>query len=198
MHQLFVWEYVVATHEILGYVLLFIGLIVEGEIAVIVAGIFAYLGWFSFPVAYTVAIGGGVAKACIGYSIGQYARAHIGTRPWVQKIENRILKFFPRFEKKPFWSIWVSRFFVLGVHLFTTIFSGLRNIPFSTVLKADILSLIPWTALMMGIGYTLGYTALTLTKDIQTGSLIIFVSILTYVIIQKSVRRFYELRRRKQ
>ena len=43
---------------------------------------------------------------------------------------------------------------------------------------------------MMGIGYTLGYTALTLTKDIQTGSLIIFVSILTYVIIQKSVRRF--------
>jgi hypothetical protein len=51
---------------------------------------------------------------------------------------------------------------------------------------------------MMGIGYTLGYTALTITKDIQTGSLIIFVSILTYVIIQKSVRRFYELRRRKQ
>ncbi len=185
-------------HEVFGYALLFLGLIIEGEIAVIVAGIFAYLGWFSFPVAYMVAIGGGLAKACIAYSLGRYANNKIGSRQWVLSIEQRILSFFPRFETRPFWSIWISRFFILGVHFFTMVFSGLRKVPFSTVLKADILSLVPWVAIMMTIGYTLGYTALTVTEDIRVASLIIFFSVITYVIIQKSLRAFYEFRRRRQ
>lgn len=183
----------VEIHAIIVYFIIFIGVIFEGEIMVIFAGIFSYLGSIHIFIALIAIILGGATKSFLGYTIGFYLNKHHSHRPIISKIERRISYFLPKFNERPFWSIFVSRFFILGIGWFTIVFSGYRNIPLKLYIKAEGYSLVLWSILMLALGYFFGYTALSISRDIRNVLLMILAFFIIFFVVEKIVAFMVEL-----
>jgi len=154
-------------HANLIYLLIILGVIIEGEIAVILAGIFAHLGSLDIYVALAVVVFAGAIKSVLGYSIGYYLQKNQKELPTVCRIERRVNKFFPRFSERPFWSIFLSRFLIFGIYWFALIYAGFTKTKLKTFVKAEIFSLFAWAVIMLSLGYFFSQTAISISRDFR-------------------------------
>ncbi|MCC6323798.1 VTT domain-containing protein [Candidatus Nomurabacteria bacterium] len=177
----------VEYHAFAAYVLIILGVIIEGEIVVIIAGIFAYLGFINIFVAFMATIFGGLSKSAIGYMIGYFLNKNHSHRSLIKRAENRITYFLPQFREKPFWSIFISRFFIFGLNWFTLIFSGYMNVKIKTYIRAEVASLVLWACGMLALGYFVSHTALSISRDIRKFLGIILLFFIAFFIFQKFV-----------
>ncbi|MEI6400002.1 MAG: hypothetical protein WCO58_00575 [bacterium] len=185
MHHLFEFTSLVGSHQFFTYAVIVLGIIIEGDVIVLVAGALSHLGAISVPVTLAVIILGGIAKLFLGYGIGSLLVRKFGAHRFFMVIKKRIDYFLPRFERKPFWSIFAARFFTLGLHMFTLIFSGYSKIPFKKVLKADFSSLFVWAFGLFGIGYFFSYTAMNISHDFRKIIIFVLLFIVLFIIVQR-------------
>lgn len=183
----------IEIHAIIVYFVIFLGVLIEGEVVVIFAGIFSYLGSINIFVALMSVLLGGVIKSILGYSIGFYLNRYHSHRLFMRKIEGRISYFLPKFKERPFWSIFVSRFFILGIGWFTLIFSGYKNIPLKVYAKAESYSLAIWSVGVIMLGYFFGYTALSISRDVRHVLIIILVFFISFFVLEKIIAFIVEL-----
>lgn len=188
----------IEIHAVIIYIIIFFGVIIEGEIVVIFAGIFAFLGSINIFIALAFVLLGGVTKSLIGYTVGFYLNKHHSHRPFMNKIEKHISHLMPRFIDRPFWSIFTSRFLIMGIGWLTLIFSGYKNIPLNIYIKAEGYSLALWSLFMISLGYFLGYTALTISRDIRHILLLILVFFIGFFILEKLISFVFEILNIKQ
>ncbi len=183
----------IEIHAIFIYFIIFFGVVIEGEVAVIFAGIFSYLGFIDIFISFTSVISGGIAKSLIGYSLGCYLNKNHSHKPFVNRIERRIYHFLPHFKDKPFWSIFMSRFLILGIGWFTVVLSGYKRIALSIYAKAEAYSLVLWTIGYLALGHFFGFTALAISKDIRKFLVVILIFFIIFFIIEKIIAFVVEL-----
>ncbi len=183
----------IELHAIAVYFVIFLGVFFEGEVMVIFAGIFSYLGSINFFVALASVVAGGAIKSIIGYTVGYYLNKHHSHRTFMKKIEGRISYFLPKFKERPFWSIFASRFFILGIGWFTIVYSGYKNISLKVYAKAEAYSLAIWSIGVLLLGYFFGYTALSISRDVRHVLLIILVFFISFFVLEKIVAFIFEI-----
>ncbi len=180
-------------HANIAYILITVGMILEGEIVVIMAGIFAHLGSINIViVVISIFIGGGI-KALLGYKIGSYLQNHHSHSPFLCKVEERVNRFFPYFKENPYWSVFLARFLILSLYSFVLIFAGYKKISVRTFIKAEISSLILWSAVMLSLGYLFSYAALSFSRHISNFIGMVFIFFIGFFILEKVVSFFVRL-----
>ena len=177
----------VEAHAVWAYIFIIIGVIVEGEVSVILAGIFSHLGSLNIFISLLCAIVGGASKSFIGYTVGLHLQRHHSHQPFLRLMVKRISYFLPRFDKRPFWSIFISRFFIFGIGWFTTIFSGYRKIPLKIFIRAEAMSLVIWSVGMLALGSFFSYTALSMSQDVRKFFVIIFLFFILFFLLEKVI-----------
>ena len=183
----------VEMHADIAYMLITIGVIIEGEIVVILAGIFANLGSLNIFIAFIATMIGGGVKSIIGYSVGYYLHKNHSGRPIISQAERRVHYFLPRFSERPFWSIFASRFLILGLHFFSFLFSGYKKVKIRTFAEAELASLMIWSTAVLALGYFFSYTALSISRDIRKFIGIILLFFIAFFILEKIVAFIVEL-----
>ncbi|HUC89075.1 MAG TPA: VTT domain-containing protein [Candidatus Paceibacterota bacterium] len=180
-------------HAFEAYILIVIGVILEGEIVVVLAGIFSYIGSLDVFIAFLSTLLGASIKSVLGYSFGYYLNKNHSHRPILYKAEHRINYFLPRFDERPFWSLFLSRFLILGLYWFALIFAGYKRINVRTFIKAEISSFLVWSVAMLSLGYFFSFTALMISRDIRKVLIIIFVFFIAFFILEKLIAFVIEL-----
>jgi len=183
----------VEFHANFAYLLIVLGVILEGEIVVIIAGIFSNLGSLNIFVSFIATLIGGSLKSVIGYSLGYYLQEHHSGKPLIRQAERRVHYFLPRFAEKPFWSIFVSRFLILGLHWFSLIFSGYKRIKVKLFAEGELASLLIWSVAVLSLGYFFSLTALAISRDIRNFIMIIFIFFVAFFILEKIVAFIIEV-----
>lgn len=183
----------IEIHAIIIYFIIFLGVVLEGEIAVIFAGIFSFLGSINIFIVFVSIILGGVTKSFLGYTIGLYLNKHHSHRPFISKMERRISHFLPRFKDRPFWSIFMSRFLILGIGWFTVVLSGYKRIALAIYAKAEAYSLALWSIGYLALGYFFGFTALAVSDDVRKFLIVILIFFILFFIIEKIIAFVVEL-----
>jgi len=186
-------KHFVAIHADLVYLMIVLGVIVEGEIMVIVAGIFAHLGSVNIYFAFLSTIIGGSIKSVLGYSLGSYLQNKHSQRKFLIHAENRVNYFLPKFLNKPFLSLFLSRFLVLGMYWFALIYAGYKKINIRTFIKAEASSLVTWAIIMLSIGSFFSYTALSISRDVRKFIGIILICFFVFFLIEKIIAFIIEL-----
>lgn len=182
-----------AIHANIAYILIALGVIIEGEVVVIIAGIFAHLGSLNIYLALlATAIGGGI-KSILGYSLGYYLQKNHSDKKIVYKTENRINYFLPNFLKRPFLSLFLSRFLILGIYWFALVYAGYKKIKIKTFIKAEASSLVAWALIMLFIGYSFSYTALSISRDVRKFLGIILIFFIGFFILERVIAFVIEL-----
>ncbi len=190
MHTVRILNILVEHHQVLAYFLIFLGLIFEGEVTLISAGVLAHLGAFNFWLVLGFILAGGIVKTFLGYYIGEYLHKRYKHHRFFIYMEKRILYLMPRFKQKPFWSIFISKF-IMGVNYMVVIFSGYQKINYKTYLKAEFLSTITWAPLLLSIGYFFSYTAIHISREVSRFLLIVVFFTLGFVVLDKLISLLY-------
>lgn len=183
----------IEVHAVLVYFVIFLGVILEGEIVVIFAGIFSHLGSINIFIALIAVILGGATKSFLGYFIGYSLNKHHSHNTFIQKVERRISSLLPHFKDKPFWSIFISRFFLFGIGWFTLVFSGYRNVPIRTYIKAEAMSLSIWSVGVILLGFSFSHTALSISRDVRNFLVMIIIFFILFFILEKMIAFMIEL-----
>jgi membrane protein DedA with SNARE-associated domain len=186
-------QHFVEMYAIGAYLLIFLGVIIEGEVVVILAGIFSHLGSINIFSAFIATVLGGVTKSTIGYTVGYYLEKHHSKRVFMQRTESKIAYFLPNFSRKPFWSIFISRFFILGLNWFALIYSGYKKVNLRTYIKAEVASLILWSVIMLALGSIFSYTALSVGRDVRKFLGLLLLFFIAFFIVERIVSFVLEI-----
>ena len=192
MHTVQVLNHLIQDNQVLAYILIFLGLIFEGEIVVITTGVLSHLGALNFWISLSFILVGGMAKTFGGYYLGGFLYKKYSHHSFFRYLEKRVLFFMPRFEKKPFWSIFISKF-IIGVNYLIILFAGYRKINFKTYFKAEIFSTVIWAPLLLYLGFYFSQTALSYSKEISRFSLAIFILLVIFLLFDKLAASFYRI-----
>jgi membrane protein DedA with SNARE-associated domain len=192
MHTINFLVKLVEHHQILVYIILYIGLIFEGEFFLISAGILAHLGALNFWLALVFLFLGGISKTLLGYALGEFLCKKFNHHRFFKFIQKRVYNVLPGFQARPFWSIFISKF-VMGVNHLVIIFSGYEKINYKKFLKAEITSTLIWVPLLLSLGYFFSYTALHVSREIWKFSAVVLILFITFILFDKFVSWLYEL-----
>ena len=192
MNSVHILNHLVWDHQVLAYLLIFIGLIVEGEVVVITAGVLSYLGALDFWLALCFILAGGMVKTFGGYYLGVILQEKYSQANFLKYLKKRVLYFMPRFRERPFWSIFVSKF-IMGANHFVIIFCGYEKIDYKKFLRAEISSTVIWAPLLLSLGYFFSYAALHVTREIWRFLMIVFIFYIIFVLFDKLVSWIYEM-----
>ena len=192
MHTVKLLTNLVEHHQILTYGVIFLGLVFEGEVILIFTGVLASLGALHFWVALLFILAGGVTKTFLGYYFGKFLYNKYNHNKFFTYIERRVLRIMPRFNQRPFWSIFFSKF-IMGVNYFVIIFSGFERIAIKTYLKAELISTAIWAPSLLCLGYFFSYMALNISKEISKFSLVIVLCVVGYILLDKFIGFLYWL-----
>lgn len=192
MHTLKFLVNLVEHHQVLAYVVIFIGLIFEGEVILLSTGVLAHLGAVNFYFALLFVLLGGVIKTFLGYFIGGIIHRRWHTTKFIQYLEHKVSDVMPRFYERPFWSIFISKF-IIGVNHIVIIFSGYKKINVKIYLKAEFLSTALWAPLLLSLGYFFSYTALGVSRNVLKFLLLIIAYIICFIVVDKIIAFGYKI-----
>jgi len=182
----------VIFYQTFAYIILFLGMIFEGEIILLFAGILLHLGAINLIPTIILASAGLVSKSFIAFNLGSFIQRKFPNSRFIKYIDKKIDYFLPDFQEKPFWSIFISKFLV-GLNNFTLIFSGYLKLKFRTYIKAEIFSNILWLSLILSLGYFFSYTAISITKEVKKFTVLVILFIFAFIILEKIVTFVYEI-----
>lgn len=182
----------ILSHQTLAYVVIFFGVLIEGEIFLILAGVSTHIGLFSLMEIIPLILFAAVLKTIFGYQLGVYIRNRFHKNIFVSFIDKKINAFLPRFEEKPFWSIFLSKF-IYGINHFTIIFAGYKKIPRPTYFKAEGISSVIWLTLLFSLGYFFSVAAFSVSRDFRNAILIISFCVILFMVLQKLINFFITL-----
>lgn len=183
----------ISLHANLAYLLIGLGMLIEGEVIVITSGIFVHLGSLNLLITFVVIVLGCCLKASLGYGFGFYLQKNHSHLSIVRRVENRVNYFLPNFSKRPFGAIFLSGFLILSMNLFTHVYSGYKKIKLHIFIKAVFSSVIIWSSIMLFLGYFFSYTALSVSHDIRRFLIIILLCFIFFFILEKAIAFFIEL-----
>lgn len=192
MHTVNLLTNLVGDHQTLAYIIIFFGLIFEGEIVVISVGILSHLGGLNIWFSLLFIILGALTKTFLGYKFGEILFEKFHHHNFFKYIQKRVYNILPRFREKPFWSIFVSKF-IMGINYVVVIFCGYEKIDYKKYLKAEVSSTFIWAPLLLSLGYFFGYTALHISREIWKFSLVIIFLFIVFILFDKLVSWLYEL-----
>ena len=192
MHTVKLLTNLVEHHQVLAYILIFFGLIFEGEVVIITTGILIHLGAITGWIAVLFILAGAVFKIFFGYNLGRFFFNKCSEKKFVKYVDRKVSKIMPRFKEKPFWSLFISKF-ITGANYWVIVYSGYHKINLRTYLKAEFLSTVIWAPLLLSLGYVFSYTALHVSREITKFTLIVVLFTIGFVLLDKFAAFLYWL-----
>ncbi len=183
----------VEAHQYIGYFLLFIAMVLEGETILIIASMLAHLGAFDIGDVLWISLLGVVLGNMLWYYVG-FKLNHKGfAKNIIIRAEKIITYFLPRFREEPFKSIFISKF-IYGANRATVFMSGVLKVEFPLFMKAEFFASIAWVALYASVGYFFGYAAIQVTHKAGYFALLILIFVVVFILLQKLFVFYYERR----
>lgn len=180
------------NYQSLVYFFIFLGLVVEGEFVLLATGILFHLGVLDEYYTIAVVAFGLFSKTMLGYYIGNILHTKWNHTKFLKYIEKRVLSIMPHFRRKPFWSIFISKF-IMGANTIVIIFSGYQKISFPKYLKAEFCSSIIWAPLLILFGYSFSFTAMHASGEVWRFSAIVIALTIVFMLFDRLVGWVYEI-----
>ncbi len=179
-------------HEHWANLLLFIGMIFEGEVILILTGILIHQNALHPAETIFIVSVAALMKTVLGYRLGGWIARRFPHSAFLRYVEKKILLLLPRFKERPFWSIFVSKF-IYGVNNATLIFAGYMKTNFRMYIRAEVISTIIWLLGFLALGYFFSFAAFSIGNNIRQGVFLILIFIAGFLLLQKFVSFLYDL-----
>lgn len=138
--------------EPLGYIIIFLGMMVEGDLVLFSTAFLAHQGIIAFIPAFLSALWGMILGDNLWYSLGLKIRNSSRlsfVTAWAERIAK---KFDERLIKRPVRTIFIAKF-TYGFNRAILIRAGMLRLKWRKIEQSDILATLLWMAIVGGLGY---------------------------------------------
>ena len=182
LHYLTIWKP-------LGYSLMFLGMLIEGEIVLFTVAFLTHQRFFDFgDAALTVMVGVFVGDI-LWYHLGSHLNHHFKfIRKWMEKFSTQLDS---HLVKNSFRTIFLSKF-AYGLNKATMLRAGSLQIPFKKFLQADLVSSLAWIAVIGTLGYVSSASLLLLKHYLRFAEIGLAAALLLFLILNHYLTRLSE------
>lgn len=164
----------------LGYLLLFLGMIIEGDAVLFTSSFLAHQGFFEFPFVLVIGLAGALLGDSMWYFIGTKMNDHtplfhkwLGrlSRPFDEHLQDRLLH-----------TIFISKF-TYGFHHALLARAGALRVPYRKFLKDDILATIPWFIIISVLGYVSSASVGVIGRSLRSVQILLLIAVVIFFVL---------------
>ncbi len=173
-----------------GYLAVFIGTFLEGEVILVLAGIAAHTGHLSLPTVVAVGALGGFLGDQFFFTLGKrYGPALLSRRPHWQPRVDKVNALLHRYHAP----LIIMIRFMYGLRVIGPIVIGMSSVPRWRLALFNLIGAIIWAPLIAGAGYLFGHTFEMFLNDMKYGQRVILV-----LLIALGIVAWWYVRRKKR
>lgn len=162
----------------------FFGAMIEGDLTLLLAGVLARAGVFSFSEALVVGTAGGFAGDSLSYFIGARFRNRARTLRFFLRARPRIENLMRRFGV---FSILIVKY-VYGLRTASAIFWGLAHFGYFRFALLTLGSCVVWVGVLAGLGYTFASGINELLGDLHRIQIVLLIAVIIVVVVYMITR----------
>ncbi len=137
------------AHAVLGYLIIFIAMIIEGDIFLFTAAFLTHLGYFD-PIKMFVAVyTGSVCGDLFWYWLGLKLNGSSRFTTWTSKMA---VPFDSHLLERPLHTIFLSKF-IYGIHHAILVRAGMLKLNLAKFLRIDLISILGWVLIVGSLGF---------------------------------------------
>lgn len=152
----------------------FFGVMIEGDLTLLFAGVLAHYGLFSFGEALLTSIAGGFIGDSISYLIGYRGKEWIKTSHLYQSAQPRLEKMCARFG---LYSIFLVKY-VYGLRTASAILWGFAHMRFRRFGPLTLVSCAAWALILIGLGYSFSGAIGVIIGRVQRAGIVLLIGII--------------------
>lgn len=175
-----------AFSPILAYLLIFLGITIEGDIVLFTSAFLAYQGHLDIGIIFAIALVGVYLRDLMWYEVGRRLHQHqnfIGR--WAQNLAE---PFDEHLIERPIHSLCIAKF-VYGLHLAIIIRAGMLKIPLKKFIEADTVAAVAWILVIGILGYASGASFEAARAYLKYAEVGLAIGIVTFLLVHRYISR---------
>ena len=157
----------------------FFGVMIEGDLTLLFAGVLAHYGLFSFGEALLTGTLGGCAGDLVSYLIGHTGKQQIRNSRFYQRAQPRLEQLCHRFG---IYSVFLVKY-IYGLRTASAVFYGFAPMKFRRFAPLTILSCTLWALVFTGAGYFFSGAIGILIPRVKQVGMVLLIALLIAVIV---------------
>lgn len=157
----------------------FVGVMIEGDLTLLFAGVLAHYGYFSFIDALATGTFGGFVGDTISYVIGYTGKEKIKNSRFYLRAQPRLEKLCARFG---LYSVFLVKY-VYGLRTASAIFWGFAHMRFRRFAPLTILSCGLWTLILAGSGFFFSGAVTVIIGEVHKIGMILLIAVAVVIFV---------------
>ena len=157
----------------------FFGVMIEGDLSLLFAGVLAHYGLFGFGEALLTGTAGGFVGDCLSYLIGYTGKKRIRSNRFYQRAQPRLEQLSARFG---LYSVFLVKY-VYGLRTTSAVFWGFAHMPFRRFGPLTLVSCGVWVLLLSGAGYFFSGAISVLVGHVRQVSIILLIAVAIALVV---------------
>jgi membrane protein DedA with SNARE-associated domain len=157
----------------------FFGVMIEGDLTLLFAGVLAHYGLFSFSEALLTGTLGGFVGDSLSYLIGYTGKQRIRNSHFYQRAKPQLERLSARFG---LFSVFLVKY-VYGLRTASAVFWGFAHWPYRRFGPLTLASCLVWTLVLTGAGYFFSGAISVLTGHVKQVGLVLLIAIIVALVV---------------
>lgn len=155
----------------------FFGVMIEGDLTLLLAGVLAHHGLFGFGEAFLTSTVGGVVGDSISYLIGYTGKERIKSSHFYRRTQPQLQRLSARFGV---YSVFLVKY-IYGLRTASAIFWGFAHMRFGRFLPLTIASCAAWALVLIGTGYSFSGAIEVMIGRVQRIGIVLLIAVLVAI-----------------
>jgi len=175
-------------HQMLGYVVIFLGMMFEGDITLFTAGFLTHQGYFNFGTMLTLLFCGAIVGDNMWYVFGEFmAEKKIFSR-FKNFLEKSTSPFDEHLKTRTRRTVFISKL-TWGLYRPIILKAAALKISFNKFIEADLVATLVWIFLVGGFGYLTSISFLAARRYLRYTELTLLLAVVTFILISYVARK---------
>lgn len=174
-----------SEYQTLGYLIIFLGMMIEGDILLFTAGFLAYRGYFNIDALSLIVFSGVILGDNLWYVFGEILKKESFIYKFIKRIAS---PFDEHLKNRTARTIFIAKF-AYGLYRPLLLRAGSLYLPFKKFIKADIIASIIWIFIVGGLGYLSSASFLLIRRYLRYTELTLLLGIAVFILISHIVTK---------
>lgn len=172
-----------AEYQTLGYIIIFLGMMIEGDIFLFTAGFLVNRGYFAIDMALLAVFSGTLIGDNLWYVFGEVIKEN----SFFSRFITRLTKpFDEHLRVRTFRTLLITKF-AYGVHRPTLFRAGMLRLPFKKFIEGDIIAIVLWIFFIGGLGYLSSVSFILIKHYLRYTELTLLFGLILFILISHLV-----------
>ncbi|MBI4920066.1 DedA family protein [Candidatus Azambacteria bacterium] len=175
-------------HQALGYAIVFLGMILEGEIILFTAAFLISQGYFNAGLMFVLVFSGALIGDTVWYYFGKLVdgqKSFPRFKKFTEKITSPVDE---HLKNRPIKTLFISKF-AWGINRPVILKSGVLKIPFGKFIKADFAAALAWIFFVGALGYLSGASFSAAKRYLKYSELTLLMGIAIFILVDRVVAK---------